>query len=152
MNNIFSSFADTFKPASELVFSENEHLQEDETVNVLLACMLNGFFPHDSILAVIDNLTFKDKLNHQFFVASSHEVVCVTFGALQNTMTTTRFQKDPVTLRKKCSELEKSIDISHKILFGLDVMQEPKSLFKGYHICDLSDNHWWSDLQNVGPR
>lgn len=150
MNNILSEFADSFKPATELVFTAEDY--EVENVNVMLACNLNGGFPEDSILAVLDNLSFKDKLNHEFFIVSYDIVQCVNFGAIQNIMVTTRFRKDSVLLRKKCADAEKLCRFHHKILFGLGLTTSEKNLFKEFHICDLTENLWWKDLQNVGEK
>lgn len=149
MANIFSSFADDFKPAFDLLSDCGDEESQDRDVNVLLACNMNGFFPQDSIAAVVENLSFKDKTNHVFYIVSCKDCVAVNFGGIQNCMITTRFEKNHIVLSTRCQEVEKAIIFKSKILFGISMSMEEKKHFKNYYFCDLGVNFWWKGLRDV---
>lgn len=154
MSNIFAKLQDSFKKASDLFVSITDKNGDTncDLTNVLFAICLNGSYPQDSVLATLDNLVYKDQVNHDFYVTSSNESIITKFGGLQNTLLTGKFDKNYKQLAIRCGALEKQIIFKNKILFGIGLNFEIKNYFKNYYFCDLASENWWRDLRNVGKK
>ena len=154
MSNIFTKLIDSFKKASDLVAVNSSVTKESsyDLTNILFAMCLSGSYPQDSILATLDNLIYKDQVNHDFYVVSSSEIAVTNFGGLQNTMVSGKFDKNYKLLSARCNSLEKDVIFKNKILFGIDLNFEIRNYFNNYYFCDLAVDDWWKGLRNIGKK